>query len=289
MLTNVLKRFKHLENKDDPFSVRQRNKILIQMVCLVGTMQRSLLHPCLPGCGRHFSILCSPSLCKNSSVKKSLEKKDQCVCCQRRLSKKAKKKATLGSNLDDLDAESDNDEDSFDGNGSDNGDDMRDFIVDDKQFDSDSEEVNAIEDIKTKAPFQGKKKFEMKAVSLKGMINGTGKVIPIPVQYCQFAEKGINHFACESCISTKVEREGCCPMCKDILGRLQSNFVPHKGVDFQNSSDADTNNLSGDGASDSNEEEQIYCKNVFGGFKPTGKLKKVFSDVLNIPQDDKAM
>ena len=333
-LTKILKYMKSLAGDSSPEAMREKNKILTMMVFVVSIMQRTLIHPCLSDSGRHISVLFSPSLSQNTAVKKSLEKKDRCVCCPRRLSKRSKKKSKLKDGLDDFDGESDDSFDSFSEDESENDDDDDDddnlggFIVKDKDYeeyekdgdwrgkdggnistrgiasdkqrkrrqvtkkqnltnkdedsdsdwDSDNERVDnngskqeAKSKSKTKAPAPQKKK-------------GKGKIIPVPSEYCQLAEKGINHFACESCIEDMEKENGNCPTCTSLFERLRPPTVSE-----ESSTLSEEDVLAGGDSSDTNPEEIVYCKEVFGGFTPTVKLKKVVSDVLNIPQDDKIM
>jgi hypothetical protein len=323
-----------LKKAQNPEAVRMMNKMLTMMVLVVSTMQRILIHPCLSDSGRHISVLFSPSLSQNTAVKKSLEKKDKCVCCPRRLSKRAKKKSKLKDGLDDFDGESDDNsfygfsDDDSENDEDDDDDNLGGFIVKDKKY----EEYENDEDWKVNdghlssrgvasdkqrklRPVTKKQTLinncnkdedsdrdwdsENEKVSNMGSLQkpklqkegpvppkkkGEGKIIPVPKKYCQLAEKGINHFACESCILDMERDNGHCPTCASLLERLRPSATSQASSTL-----SEEDILAGGESSDTNEEEIIYCKETFGGFTPTVKLQKVVSDILNISQDDKIM
>lgn len=161
---------------------------LKKMLAVAACMQLSLVHPILPENGRQLTVLFSPSLRHNNSIKRGLEKKHQCVCCQRRVWNERKKKSNArvcaAHDLDDL-------EDDDPGR-------------DEEILPEEYPDVNNGED-------QAGKPFSE--------LTGTGSIVAIPSRFCQFATQGIRHFACESCLEEMRDGGEACPMCNDLISR----------------------------------------------------------------------
>lgn len=147
------------------------------MLSFAGCMRSALIHPVLPGGGRDITVLFSPTRSKMSSILKSQERRNRCVCCKRQVKPKEKtKSARRSDNVDNLDDPNLNDED----------DDQ--FVVDDED---EEEEEHFGESSK-----------------------GTGDVIEIPAGICEVASHGIKHFACETCLANLEESCSSCPQCE---------------------------------------------------------------------------
>jgi len=102
---------------------------------------------------------------------------------------------------------------------------------------------------------------------------GRGEFVPIPPEKCRTAKMGIRHFACESCLDDLES----CPMCTDLVSRLQNKL--EEGCE-------EVINGSGDAMSESS---QVFCPEIFGGFQASVKLQKVISSFEEIPKNEKAL
>jgi len=115
-------------------------------------------------------------------VLKHQEKKNQCVCCRRRVKLTTRKKRTSDEA----------DEDFLDENESDDADHL--FC---------DEEV---EDLLAKK-------------NTKGNPKGKGEILPIPQAICSIGKNGLRHFACATCLQSLHVRNESCPRCSRLLSR----------------------------------------------------------------------
>jgi len=236
-----------LSGGQDKWALKQA---LDMMLACASCMQLSLIHCILPKGGRQLSILFSPSRCQNQALKKLQEKPDQCVCCSRRIKLVSKKKRAREEAALDLDQlEDDGDE----------TDDVDDMDEEEDQRDSD------------------RNVFYHKTVKgnerLSNKIPGTGDIVPIDSNLCKFADMGIRHFACESCLTEMTDNGKACPKCADLLAR---------GKDCSHEIKIKTEDTLGPA--------HIYCREVFGGFVASAKLEKIVSNFkTGVPAEDKVL
>ena len=230
------------------------NDCLQVMLAVAACMRAALIHPVLPGGGRDVTVLFSPTRSKMRSVLKGQEKRNLCVCCNRRVKVKVQKKqdTTLVDALNSLDDKHVNDED----------DDL--FILDDE------EELPAKMSQKKKTRFQSEK--------------GTGDIVPIPFDRCKLGQKGIRHFACESCLDNLEEKQESCPRCTDLFSRLRCESGARE-------LEASRPDLFVDAAQDHLQvPRKVYCQETFGGFRVSAKLESLVADFeTKVPPDEKVL
>lgn len=213
------------------------------MMSFASCMQLSLLHPVLPGGGRELTVLFSPTRRHIQEVKSGVENEFKCVCCKRCEKHKSTKKdngAVAAFDLDNLEEDFGEEIDDFDGGSQDNDD-----------IKSDSED-----------------KEDKKRPSNKP--RGNGKIVPVDSDLCVLSNKGIRHFACESCLGEMKKTGEHCPKCADLFTRANYSSKDEK-IDF-------------DGG------DHVYCRDVLGGFKASAKLEKIVNYFLTkVPSNDKVM
>lgn len=246
---------------------------LDMMLACASCMQLALLHPILPKGGRQLSVLYSPTLCKNNSVKKKLENELKCVCCERWVKLKCNKKCQKSSAALDLDnLEEDygdemddvDDLENMDNQGSRQGRHDSDCSISDR-------DIFVFSEDEAKARYSNNRK-------------GTGDIVPIGEHLCQIATEGIRHFACESCLQKLVLSGEKCPMCADLFQRV--GFNPNSIDD----GDDDDDELSADSEISNIGPGHIYCRKVFGGFKASVKLETIVSNFkTKVPSTDKVL
>ena len=230
-------------------------KEAMEMVLGCGAcMQLSLIHPILPKQGRQLTVLFSPSLCNNKAVKKTLENNRRCVCCNRWVKlvhgKKKAKADNAALDLDDL-------EDGFE-------DELEDIIDRmDENPEGRSKQARGNEGNRDLFLYESDDDKE----DLFNDRKGTGKIVPIGANLCQFADEGIRHFACESCLEELEDDCADCPMCKDLIDRVHLSQMTKSGMEGH---------------------QKVYCQDVYGGFIPSAKLELILNDFkTGIPKDDK--
>ncbi|KAL3910926.1 MAG: hypothetical protein SGILL_007492, partial [Bacillariaceae sp.] len=248
-MIDALKRVHSIAMSDNKKALKEAMAMVLGSA---SRMQLSLLHPILPNSGRHLTVLFSPSLRNNKAVKKSLEKKCKCVCCNRwvKLAHSNKKKAKSDDAALDLDAL----EDDFGGE-IDDINDQKEALQEEEK----SKHGHRNDDDRNLFLYESDE--EMDAFNEE---KGTGDIVPIGSHLCQFADKGIRHFACESCLETLEENCEECPMCIDLIDRLHMSRTMKR------------------------DDQNVYCTDVHGGFVPSAKLEQILNDFkTGIPKDDK--
>lgn len=235
---------------------REEIKCLDMMLRILMCMISALIHPLLPRRGRDLSVLFSPSRRKSKSVISGLEKKDQCVCCARRVKLHVKK--TGGTSLKRPGV--------FDHLGDDDViDEDDDVLFVDKDYDSEAEEDSETDVAKTKKP----------RIPLK--TKGEGPIVPIPSEVCRLEGKGPRHFACESCLDKLEEMKASCPCCDDLFSRL--DFTKYDG-----------DPITGNPAANKPVPRKIYCEETLGGFRASAKLESIISDYkTKLPPHEKVL
>ena len=116
---------------------------------------------------------------------------------------------------------------------------------------------------------------EVKEVPRSNQEKGQGDIVLIPRKLCQFtSDHDIRHFACESCIDDLVENGKTCPLCENLTSRCCG---PNREDLVASSDEGDTKG-------------ELYCNEIFGGFRASAKLQKMLSDFKSdIPPEDKVL
>jgi len=255
---NILQKFQKLEkNGWNPVSQKRMRQYFEVMLAYAGCMRSALIHPLLPGGGRNFTVFFSPTRSCMSHVLTSLEKHNRCVCCKRQVKAHQKEKNVSqeqNDNLDNLEDENINGEDD-------------DLMVDD------------VEEVEAK-----NKDFAFDSNK------GTGEIVAIPATMCKTAEKGIRHFACESCVEDLEEKGAGCPLCETLIGRLR---LDSGRQDLLRKKKEGTKHAGSVAAEEGSEDfeiyRRVYCKNLWGGFRASAKLESIIEDFFKIPVDEKAL
>lgn len=168
----------HIDSLFKSVAMKRMKEYFELMLAFAGCMRSSLIHPVIPGGGRDLTVLFSPTRKESSSILKSLERRNRCVCCRRQIKPTDKQNSKKRSdNLDNLEDQNINDED----------DDQ--FIANDEE--DEGEEAGGF-----------------------GSFKGTGNIDPLPDTICTTAGLGIRHYACESCLNSLKETGARCPLCK---------------------------------------------------------------------------
>lgn len=188
-LLKVLKQLRKIEGENSPNLVAQRQfqQMMQMMLMVVACMRMALIHPVIPGGGRDLTVFFSPSRATRKTVLKRQEKKNQCVCCRRRVKLSTRKKRTNDEAHEDF----------LDENESDDGDHL--FC---------NEEV---EDLLAKENTKGNRK-------------GKGDILPIPQSICSIGKNGLRHFACATCLRYLQLSNKSCPQCSRLLSRCDGGI-----------------------------------------------------------------